>query len=703
MSARGGGIARWSVAKPVTVGMLFAALIVMGVLAYMRIPVQLLPSGYELPFLYVTVPTLPSNPSDIEDQVALPVEELLSTSRGISRLRTRVRSGEVSFLIEFDDGTDMIEAYNQVKDRLERAKPTLPSDVERYFIWKYNPNDQPIYWFGVSLAEGDMPIRDHYESLKQALIQPLERVDGVSRVDIWGEAQRVVRVQLDEAKVTAAGLSTYAVIEQLRADNFIVSAGHVTDGGQKVAVRVLSRFDDLADLRALPIAPGWKLGALASEIAIDFEEATAYNRINGRDAIMIGVYKEADANTVEVCDAVRGLIHDQFDQERALATFRQHHFRSHGDMIDLAIKDLQQTAVWGAVFAVLVLLVFIRDVQMTLLIALGIPLSMLMTLVVMYFTGFTLNMLTLMGLMLSVGMVVDNAIVVVENVQRLRVEGVEAIRAAVQGTADVALALFVATATTVIVFLPMILMSGNQTLSFYLGKIGFPVCISLVTSLFTSLVFIPVACVRLRGGAPRGTPRWMLWLEGGYRAALRWVTRRRFDAAALFVAVAATGLIPMKEVQRTDQLSGNLNDMNVRFDIEPQVTLEEREAYFREVEAALLPQRERLGIDSVRVRVGRDRDSKVQLFLKGGGGGDGARCADGGADRGDPRPARDRAEDQQPASGASRRRGRRGERGRVVDLAIAGTRHAAAPGAVGGGGAAAAAAARGAGGGGQPG
>ena len=613
---RGMALARFSITRPVTVGMIFAAMLVLGGIAYLRIPTQLLPTGYDLPFLYVVVPVLPGDPEDIEEQITLPVEEMLSTARNIQRLRTRVRSDQSNFLIQFEDGTHMPEAYNQVRDRLERVWPQLPAEVERYFIWKYNPNDQPIFWIGVHLAEGvGGAVRERNEALQKNLIRPLERVEGISRVEVDGQTEQSVRVVLDEDRASAAGLSTYEIIEKLRSDNFVLSAGHLEPAGRRVAVRVMARYSSLDALRRLPLTPRHRLEDVATVEQV-FDPPESIHRVDSSDAVLIAIYKEATANTVDVSEAIRGVLAQRF-ADPTLADFRYKEFRNQGHLIQGAINDLEQTAIYGGVFALLILLFFIREVRMTLMITVAMPMSMLVTLVVMYFTGFTLNMLTLMGLMLSVGMVVDNAIVVVENIQRYRDEGYAPRQAALKGAAEVTLALIVATSTTVIVFLPMILMSGSESLSFYLGKIGFPVCISLIASLFVSLIFVPLGSVLFMGASkkPRRDSASILWLERRYHSALTWISAHRVDAAALFILIISSIIIPSQGVRRTDQLAGHLNDIEVRFTMDRTMTLEDRDEYFKSLEVKIAEVKETLGISAYRTQVRRSSSSRFQVFL----------------------------------------------------------------------------------------
>ena len=226
-SQRGLAIPAFSLRRPVTVGVLFLAMLVLGAIAYRSIGVELIPSGFTPPFLYVEVPTLRSSPADVEQRIALPLEEMLATVRNVDTLGTRVRGNAASFMMEFADGTDMDVAYNQVLDRIDRVIPTLGDDLGQYFIWKYNPADDAVLWFAVGV---DDTVDNPGWTVDHLIIPAFERIPGVSRIEAYGVPSRVVSLQVDERLVEAAVTSMVALIERLSQDNFAVSAGVVEDG-----------------------------------------------------------------------------------------------------------------------------------------------------------------------------------------------------------------------------------------------------------------------------------------------------------------------------------------------------------------------------------------------------------------------------------------------------------------------------------------
>ncbi len=622
MSRAGQWLPALAIRRPVTIAMLMMGVVVVGLVAYLEIPRQLLPDGFTPPFLYVYLPTQPAPPEDNERNIAQPIEESLGTIRGVQQLRTFVNAGDVGFLLQFNEGTDMDVAYTQVRDRVDRTLPELPDGVSPWFyIWKYNPNNDPVYWIGGSLPDG-VTGREADEIVEHKLVRRLERISGVSRVRSISQGDWRYQIEVDDKRASAAGIGTYQLVQKLREDNFAMSAGVVKDDGQRYPVRVVERFTKLDTLRSLPVAPGIRLSDVATIRHVDGDKGAIY-RVNGKPGIIVEVYKDGSANTVDVCNAVHDVVHGD---DPDLKGFQFTDFFNQGYHIEQSLENLQTTLMWGALFAVVVLFAFLRRIGMTLAITAAIPASLLVTLVVMYFTGATLNALSLMGLMLSVGMVVDNSIVVVENIQNAADAGHDPTRAAILGSGEVALAILVATATTVVVFLPLILMSGSATLSFYLGKVGYPVCISLGASLFVSILFIPMATARASVWLRR-LPKWLRRerkprtladsrLVRGYAVALGWTLRRRVDAVIIALLVLGSVGFPASRLAETDKKAGNPNDFRLFINFAPSMTRVEREAYLLRAEAEIDDLRDEVGIRDVLTRMGGSWGrARLRIFL----------------------------------------------------------------------------------------
>jgi HAE1 family hydrophobic/amphiphilic exporter-1 len=264
---------------PVTVAMGCLALLVLGVIAYTRIPLQMMPSGFEPSFLWVNVPYRDAAPKETDELVVRPIEGQLATIPGLASITSEAESGSAGFGLEFHQSVDMDQAYNDVVDRLERAIPELPADVDRYWIWRFDPNDEPIVWAGVSTPD---TVSDPYFVMTRVVQPRLERIPGVASVDVWGVPQRRVQVDFDRERLSTHRLSSLQIQRALLADSFQMAGGRIEDRGTDRLVRSVSRMTDLEELRSFPVADGVTLSDVA-EVRYALVGDRAINRVDGED------------------------------------------------------------------------------------------------------------------------------------------------------------------------------------------------------------------------------------------------------------------------------------------------------------------------------------------------------------------------------------------------------------------------------------
>lgn len=602
------GIGRWlpslSVGRPVTIVMSFLALMVLGAIAWVRMPVEMMPGSYELPMLWVWVPYGDSTPRETEQQVLAPLEEQVSTAPGIKSMRGYARSGNAQLTLEFHRSVDMDVAYNAVVDRLERAMVDLPDDVERYWIYRWDPSDEPVMWAGMAIPE---EVEDPYWLANEVIAKKLERVAGVGKVDVWGVDARLVLIEFHLDQLIANRIDLGSVVRKLGADNFQLATGRLEDEGKVRYVRSLARFGSVDEIRQYPIGDGKVLGDIAT-VKYGLTAELSINHIDGQDGAALAINKESGANTVEVTQRVTEAF-AELEQDPRLAGTRVHSFFDQGKMIQDSIDDLLYTAMTGGAFAVVVLFAFLREWRLTLLIAACIPFALLLTVTTLYFTGRSLNLLSLMGLMLAVGMVVDNSIVVVESIYARRQHGEERKKAAVGGTADVNLAITLSTMTTMVVFLPIILMTDDADFSFFMGELGMPVVWALAASLVVALVFTPLTTTLLKGRPEHGgglppEPGWIRWLTRKYTAGLHWVLTHRTDAlVGILVATFVTIVVPVEAVGCQDDADGNIGQFEVRYEIDGNFNYAERLAIVERFEGWIEGHRDDWGVRVTRSRL----------------------------------------------------------------------------------------------------
>ncbi len=527
-------------------GVIFLTVVLLGVIAYTRIPLQFLPGGISGTRFTVMIPNPGSSAQENVDKVSRILEEQFRTLQGIDEITSYSSSGSVRLRVKYNGEADTDLAKADLRDRIERARPELPDTVDEIFIWASDDGDMPIMWFAIKSPENGSDITTLIDKHVQ---KRLEAVDGVSRVSMWGSLDDSIRIFLDEEKVMAARLDIGALISRLSSDNFAQPLGEVSEGGKDFILRSDMRFKDLDDIRNYPVRDGLRIGDLATVERVK-SVRDRVTRIDGDYAYYGMVQKEGSANVVEVGTALQAVM-DGFETDPLTkGRLSANVFFNQADFIQGSLDRLKSTALQGGGLAVLVLLLFLRRARMTLCVALCIPVSALLAIAFESFRGESFNVLTMTGLTLGIGMLVDNAVVVIESIARQRSLGVAPKRAAVLGARDVGLAVSLATMTSVVVFLPLIFM-GGQRMSIFLQAMGVPLCASLIFSLLVALFFIPTAAARTTGDRPAWAERiggWLApltavptrfiaYLVGGLRAALYgvfWLTHM-LERGALFL------------------------------------------------------------------------------------------------------------------------------------------------------------------------
>ncbi|RMI17265.1 MAG: efflux RND transporter permease subunit [Calditrichaeota bacterium] len=603
---------RLAVKRPVTIVVTLMAILVVGTIAYIQIPIELLPSGYSPPYLGVWIPYRNANPREVEEQIARPVEEQIRTIPGITRVTTYSHGDGCWAWMEFAAGTDMDLAYDQLRDRMERARAILPDDLDRYYLRKFGRNDAPIIFLSVNFPP---EVDDPYHYVEQYIKRPIERLDGVANVEIWGADEKAIQILIDQDRVKAYNINLYQVITDLRRDNFALSSGWVYEGEKKFVIRSVARFQNLDDLRNLPInAYGLRLKDIA-EVKYEVPQRTWRQRINGRPGLLMGIYKESLANTVALSHKLETLLNQEILQHPALKNAEVNLLFVQGQMIEDSIDNLIDTALWGGLFAILILLFFLRNIRMTLIMLFAIPLSVLISLMVIYFIGWTLNLIVMMGLMISVGMVVDNGIVVLENIYHKRSDGLPPRKASVVGASEVNLAIIMATLTTITVFIPMLLIDdGSGQFKFYMQRVGLPVIFALLGSLFVALVLIPLATAYLAGAKMAPEHALIRRSKAFYQRLLARALHRRIDMVMIVLLILGGTFWLMGSVSQVDQQEGNISDIRLIFELPDNFTTEQAEEFFAEVEDTIFAHAREYDVKSIDVGFRRGF-GRVRIYL----------------------------------------------------------------------------------------
>jgi len=599
---------RFSLERRITVLVLLATVLVVGAIATLGIPLELIPRGFEEPSLQVQTFWQDAPAQEVLDKVVLPLEEELSTVPGIQDLYSFSTTGYARCFLRFKLGTDMAVTYREVRDRVERAKVRLPSEVDRVLIRKHSDGSIPLFAIGLAIDED---ATDVYNLIQNEIVLPLQRIDGVADVTVRGLEEREILIELDRERVTAAGLNIYQLGLELGSDNFTMASGHVLASGKKLLLRSVARYPDLTALENRLVGPSVRLKDVAT-VRYDLPEHNFRVRANSKPAMMMIVMKESEANPLEVSRAVAAEV-ERMGRNPRLEPISLQVFFNQGKTILESLGILFDSGKVGAVFAALVLFFFLRRFRMTLIITMSIPVSLLLGVVAMYFFGETLNLFTLLGLMISVGLLVDNSVVVAENIFRLHRAGLARRDAAIQGAGEISLAIVMATLTTVIVFLPVSLVEGVGR--FFLLRLAIPITVSLTASLLVALVFVPLAVYltlpetavardeKSLGGRFQALLRQAYHatfgrLNHGYNHLLEIFLRRRMDLVMVVLAVVAlSAALPFKKVKLVPMQEEERSGFEIDVVMPQSTTLEDAEEYFRGVEKVLEKQQPELDLD----------------------------------------------------------------------------------------------------------
>jgi len=623
MDNRGHFLSRLGLQRPISAVMILLAVLAIGYIAYSRIPGKMMPEGYNIPFLYVFLPYSNASPREIEEQIVKPVEEILGTVNNIKRINSRSNQRGAGIFVEFEEETDMSLAYNQVVDRLDRVRPELPEDQRYRYVRKWDPNSQPVMWVALALKDG-YEVDDPYDLMERFIQRPLERVDGVAKVEIWGAREKSIYVKIKQDRIQSYHVNMYQLWQTLQQANFTLSGGYVTEGDRKMIVSSVAKFKSLDQIRNLVIRGTNIRVKDVADVEYDFEERTRINRINRREGMAITIFHEEQANPIELDSKLRATVNKAFKDHPQLEPFDHYILFSQGQIMQDTLDEFKMTALYGGIFAFFILFFFLRKVKMTLIITIALPLSLTVMLIIIYFIGWSLNMATMMGLILSVGMVVDNSIVVAENIFRIRQQGYSRRKAALKGASEVGIAITMSTLTTIVIFLPLMIFSGG-ILSFMMTRIGVPVILAILASLFIALYFIPLGTAVFH--EPEKTSTFFLarWFDKIYRVTvealnkfytrfLKIIIAHRVEFLIIILAIFATIFIIIDKIPKSDEMEGNINDLRMILSMPDNSTLEDSDMIAEDIEKKVWEKKEEYDVKAMRTYV-RARRVHIRVFL----------------------------------------------------------------------------------------
>ncbi len=517
-------IPRLAIHRPVTMFMISFVIVLLGAISLTRLPVDLMPD-MEFPSITVRVNYAGVGPLEMEELVTRPIEQSVSAVAGLERVESTSSEGSSVVRLNFVWGTDLNEAADDVRTRVDRVRGRLPEDADPPTIFKFDSNSMPIIGIGV---EGDYDAVTLREIAENQLSPRLERVPGVASVTINGGLRRQIQVNLSREKITAMSLSPDRVVQMLRTENQNIPLGEVNDADRTLLLRSPGQFTSVQEIRDLVVMTLNGVPVYLKDIA-DVVDATedrrSFTRINGRPGIRMRVTKQSGTNTVQIAQGVRAEVERI---NRDVSGMKLQVLDDQSVFINRAIHSVQEHAMIGSLLVIAIIFLFLRSVKSTLIICTSIPISVIGTFALLYFGGYTLNTLTFGGLALGIGMIVDAAIVVLENTYRHLEMGKDRMTAAIDGSEEVWSAILASTLTHIAVFVPMLFLSGVSSIMF--GQLAAVVSFSLAMSLLVAVTIVPVLCSRLLDPPSHSTEK------RGFFAGLSRVVDRGLDGLDAFYA-----------------------------------------------------------------------------------------------------------------------------------------------------------------------
>jgi len=587
----GAALASFALRRPVTVGMLFFSMLIMGLGASRMLPLEKFP-GIDFPELYIQVPYQDATPAEIEKMITRPVEEALATMSGIKRLRSWSNENSAEIQVRFDWEANIKAKSIEAREKIDAIRHLLPDDVQRVMVYKFNLSDMPVFQLRLS---SDRDISNSYDLLERNLKMPIERVKGVSRVELYGVQKKQISLRLDPLRIAALHIDTNTLFETLNNANFSMTAGQFFDLEQKITLKPSGEYQSIEEIGDLYIQSNVRLSDIA-EVRFETPKALEGRHLDKTHAIGLNIFRESDANLVQVSKAVMAEI-DAARNSTAFNGINLFVMDDEANSVTSSLHDLLMSGLVGAGLSVIVLYMFLRNLATTMVVVLSVPFAICITLACMYFMGYTLNILSLMGLMLAVGMLVDNAVVVTESIFQEREKTDDIQLATRKGVGLVSLAVIAGTATTAIVFLPNIV-GVKAEITVFLEHVAVSICISLFASLLLAQTLIPLLTTKLKIKAKPKTHK-PHWTSQKYRTFLAWTLAHQGKTAIIALLILASTAIPMSQLKSDEDNNGSQGRLWLNYDIQSNYSLQEVEVAVAKMEDYLYANKEAFHIKQV--------------------------------------------------------------------------------------------------------
>lgn len=581
-----------SVRRPVTTMMVFVSLVVVGLIATKLVPLEYFPD-ISFPGAYINVPYPGASPDEVEEQVIKPIEEALATISGVDRINSNSGENNGGIQVIFNQGSDIHLKAIEIKEKIESVRNQLPDDFEYYNIYKFEDGGSNTLQLRIS-SERDLS--NAYDLLNRNLKQRIERIDGVGQVTLYGVEKKEIRIELINDRILSYGIDLNRLTETLQRSNFSTSAGKITDAGLRYTVRPLGELRNAEDIEELIISENNLRVKDIAEVKY-IEPIRNYARhLDQKYAIGLDIVKESSANTIATVDKILEEI-DRINELPEMQGIQIYEMFNQADGIMLSLKELLNSGVIGAGLSIFMLFFFLRQFTTTMIVATAVPFSLIVTLGFFYFLDISINILSMTGLILAIGMLVDNAVVVTENIHRHQRMGYANKVAAVLGARRVGIAVTAGTLTSVVVFLPNIV--NESFVAPYMYYIGMPIIISLIASLLISLTVIPLLTSKIP--APKKIKETVIdTFANKYAQFLGWFIDRRSLSTISILLLLLSGALPIVLGMNVDMFPRvEERELELRYNLNASYTLDRVKETVDKVEQYLYDNKNQFEIESV--------------------------------------------------------------------------------------------------------
>jgi HAE1 family hydrophobic/amphiphilic exporter-1 len=588
-------IPRFAIQRPIMMAMICSIVVLLGAISLTRLPVDLLPD-IQQPTITVRVNYPGVGPLEMEELITRPLEQALSATAGLERINSNSQEGQSTLRLNFSWGLDLNEAMNDMRTRIDRVRGRLPEDAEPPTLFKFDSSSAPIMGLGV---EGDYDRVTLREMAENILSPRLERVPGVASVTVNGGLRRQIHVELSKEKIQALDLSVDRVVNILKTENQNIPLGEIYRGDMTYLVRSQGQFSDLDQIRDLVVLTKGDIPVYLKDIAgvtDSTEDVRSVLRINGREAVRMNVQKQSGTNTVQIADLVRREV-DRVNRE--VPGVKLTIINDSARFIERSIDAVKEHVMIGSVLVIVVIFLFLRNFRSTLIVATSIPISVIGTFALLYFSGLTLNTMTFGGLALGVGMIVDAAIVVLENSYRhMEHHGKDRMTAAIDGSEEVWSAILSSILTHIAVFVPLLFLTGVSSIMF--RQLSVVVVFSLLMSLFVAVTLVPVLCSKLLVLPPPADKRSGLggrlytfserMLEGmddGYRRLIHLALAHRPTVVGVSIASVVAAMLILPTIPTELSTQADEGEVNLRVELAIGTRIQRTDAVLQRIEQML--------------------------------------------------------------------------------------------------------------------